>query len=155
MVLLKLQVSTNLKGSWTLAMTACLELGARTMLQWRSLLLALDTASALNLLKFIPGELRRIEGSMDDSGYESETQEKAPGEGAGVFASPPQPIAPVPSGSFGSDEHGRDDWQVNRYRRCDNPVEEEHKVQTFPSASEQSFLTPSVEAQGESQAAKL
>jgi hypothetical protein len=129
--------------------------------------------------QFIPGELLRIESTMDDGAYESETQEKGAkdAQDAMVNTRPPQPKATVPMGSsehpFPYDllfltgqyargtypdftksvERGRDDWQVNHYRRYDHA--EDQRVQSFPSASDKSFLTPSMEAQKESKAADV
>ncbi|CAL8377564.1 unnamed protein product [Gadus morhua 'NCC'] len=116
--------------------------------------------------QFIPGELLRIESTMEDGAYESETQEKGAkdAQDAMVNTRPPQPKATVPMGSseqpFPYDllfltgqyargtypdftksvERGRDDWQVNHYRRYDHA--EDQRVQSFPSASDKSFLTP-------------
>ncbi|XP_059933298.1 uncharacterized protein LOC132475921 [Gadus macrocephalus] len=130
--------------------------------------------------QFIPGELLRIKSTMEDGAYESETQEKGAKDArdAMVNTRPPQPKATMPMGSsehpFPYDllfltgqyapgtypdftksvERGRDDWQVNHYRRYDDrPVDQQ--VQSFPSASDESFLTPSMEAQKESKAADV
>ena len=130
--------------------------------------------------QFIPGELLRIESTMDDGAYESETQEKGAkdAQDAMVNTRPPQPKATVPMGSsehpFPYDllfltgqyargtypdftksvERGRDDWQVNHYRRYDDHAGDQ-RVQSFPSPSDKSFLTPSMEAQKESKAADV
>ena len=130
--------------------------------------------------QFIPGELLRIESTMDDGAYESETQEKGAkdAQDAMVNTRPPQPKATVPMGSseqpFPYDllfltgqyargtypdftksvERGRDDWQVNHYSRYDDHAGDQ-RVQSFPSPSDKSFLTPSMEAQKESKAADV
>ncbi|XP_056431625.1 uncharacterized protein LOC130370024 [Gadus chalcogrammus] len=130
--------------------------------------------------QFIPGELLRIENTKEDGAYESETQEKGAkdAQDAMVNTRPPQPKATMPMGSseqpFPYDllfltgqyargtypdftksvERGRDDWQVNHYRRYDDHAEDQ-RVQSFPSASDKSFLTPSMEAQKESKAADV
>ncbi|KAJ3593712.1 hypothetical protein NHX12_006046 [Muraenolepis orangiensis] len=122
--------------------------------------------------EFIPGELQRIESTMEDGGYESETQEMGlpplpPYTAAGVNTGPQ---AVMPRGSFGyfypydwmlltgqyppgtythsssSQERGRDDWQENHYLRYEYPSspvqEEEEQQQYFPSAADQSSQMP-------------
>ncbi|CAL8384057.1 unnamed protein product [Arctogadus glacialis] len=130
--------------------------------------------------QFIPGELLRIKSTMVDGAYESETQEKGAKDArdAMVNTRPPQPKATMPMGSsehpFPYDllfltgqyargtypdftksvQRGRDDWQVNHYRRYDDHAEDQ-RVQSLPSASDKGFLTPSMEAQKESKAADV
>ncbi|KAJ3599609.1 hypothetical protein NHX12_033565, partial [Muraenolepis orangiensis] len=121
---------------------------------------------------FVPGELSRLESTLEDGGYESETQERGsppPPPYPYVGDAGPQALMPM-GGSFGyfypydwrlltgqyppgtythvssSLERGRDDWQENHYLGYDYPAspQEEQQFQTFPSTSDQSFQLPAL-----------
>ncbi|KAJ3599379.1 hypothetical protein NHX12_033342 [Muraenolepis orangiensis] len=124
--------------------------------------------------QFVPGELSRLESTLEDGGYESETQERGsppPPPYPYVGDAGPQALMPM-GGSFGyfypydwrlltgqyppgtythvssSLERGRDDWQENHYLGYDYPAspQEEQQFQTFPSTSDQSFQLPGVKS---------
>ena len=95
--------------------------------------------------QFIPGELLHIKSTMEDGGYESETQEKGAKDAPNAMVSLKQPFpndwlfltGQYPRGTFTdvtrSGEHGRDDWQVNHFRRYDKRAKEQQTVKSFPS----------------------
>ncbi|KAK0137488.1 hypothetical protein N1851_026312 [Merluccius polli] len=115
--------------------------------------------------QLIPGELYRVENTMEDGGYESETQERGPPPPSHPYADfVARPPNSMPGGSFGyvypydwgfitgqypvgtythsssSVERGSDYWQDNHYIRYDYPASPEEEgggqVKTFPSLSD-------------------
>ena len=125
--------------------------------------------------QLIPGELHRVENTMEDGGFESETQERGlPSHPSADFVA--RPLNSMPGGSVGyiypydwlfltgqypigtythsssSDERGRDYWQENHYIGYDypaSPEEEGGQVQTFPSVSDQTVYPAAVKSRPE------
>lgn len=129
-----------------------------------AVLSAAESGPEVTMAELTPGELFQLKHTLEDGGFESETQERGSQQPPPAYGAAVAPLYGPSSGHFypydlmfltgqyppgtyiqssSSIEHGRDDWQENHYIGFDYPTyEDDHSAKWVPGDMEQSVHHP-------------